>query len=457
MRSRPRAASLLVTCLVASVAAACAEPVAPSPLTTLRRPRSVLLVSLDSVRADRLGAYGYARHPTSPFLDAFAAQEILFERAIVQVPRSAPSHMSLMTGLHPHHHGVVDGARLAPGVATLASLLKERGYVTQGFAGGGALQAEQGFARGFDGYEDQRVGGKEVFARAKRWLRASGGEPFFLFLQTDEVAARGAGPCYTSPERHAGRFSRGIDTALRADSPEDFERLWSARRDQLTDGDRDYVRATYAEGVQRADALVADLFDFLERRGMLADLLVVVWSDRGVGLFDHGSWSSDELYDHTLRVPLLMKLPGWEAGGRRVRSVVSAIDVLPTILQLVGGPVPPRLDGASLLALLEAEDPARVAFSARTEDGARAFSLRTRDAHFVWDDVERRGSWFDLRADPAEQHDRFGQDPAAEAAKSRLDAWMEAWAAARAGGAAGTGPADADALDDLRALGYVDD
>lgn len=456
MRCRRRLAPLLAVASVAASGIGCGGAPEPSPLSSLRRPASIVLISLDTLRADMLGAYGYRDHPTSPFLDSFAAANILFENAIVQEPRTLTSHMSLMTGLHPHHHRVEDELPLEEGVPTLARLLKERGYKTQGFADGGYLKAKWGFDRGFDGYTDERVGGEEIFAQGKRWLRANGGEPFFLFLHTYEIHSEGEGPYYPSPEPWAGMFSDRIDSVLRAGSMEEFGRLWEQHQGSLEPRDHAYVKATYAEGIRHADALVADFIGFLERRGMLEDILVIVWSDHGEGLFDHDGWSHGQLYDHTLRVPLLMKLPGWNAGGQRVRSVVSSIDIAPTILQLVGGPVPPRMDGSSLLSVLEAEQEDRVAFSVRTKQGTRRFSVRALDTHFFWDDEEQQGYYFDLDEDAREQRNLFGEDPDAGALRPRLKAWMGDWTMAREQQGGETHTLDEDTLEELRALGYVE-
>ena len=446
----------LLACAALLPLGGCGEGSVPSPLATLRRPKAIVLISLDTLRADMLGAYGYRRYPTSPFLDSFAEENILFENAIVQEPRTLTSHMSLMTGLYPHHHAVVDETVLEEDVPTLASLLRERGFRTQGFADGGYLDAKWGFDRGFDGYADERVGGEEIFAQAKRWLRAHGGEPFFLFLHTYEIHSEGIGPYYPSPPPYAGMFSGDMESVLRASSMEEFGERWEAHADDLTDADHEYVKATYAEGIRHTDAIVADFFEFLERRNMIDDVLVVIWSDHGEGLFDHGGWSHGQLYDHTLRVPLFLRLPGWEAGSLRVKSVVSSIDIAPTILQLVGGPVPPRMDGVSLLPLLQQEEEGRSAFSVRTKGDMRRFSLRAREKHYLWDDESREGLYFDLRSDREERKNLIEVDPDAGSLRPRLEAWIEVWSQAREGRGTETRALDDETLEELRALGYVE-
>jgi len=432
------------------------SPESPARPVPLERPRSVLLISLDTLRADMLGAYGYARYPTSPFLDSFAAENILFENAIVQEPRTLTSHMSLLTGLYPHNHGVVDETRLGAEVPTLAELMKERGYRTQAFVDGGYLQARWGFEKGFDGYRDKRVGGEKIFERGRQWLQRNGDEPFFLFLHTYEIHCEGHWPYYASPPPFAGMFSEGLESPLRAETEEEFGERWTEHGESLDEDDYAYLKATYAEGIRHVDQLVSDFFDFLEERGLLEGLLVVIWSDHGEGLFDHGRWSHGELYDHTLRVPLLVRLPGWEGGPIRVRSTVSSIDIAPTILQLVGGPAPPPMDGTSLLGLLQEEEGERLAFSVRAKKDARLFSVRSSTAHFIWDDNDEAGYFFDLQADPFERENLFGQRGEAGGLRPRLNDWMEEWGSSLEGPERETQDLDDDTLRDLRALGYVE-
>ncbi len=275
-------------------------------------PPNLLLVSIDTLRADRVGCYGYAGGET-PALDGLARDGLLFEDATVHAPQTRPSHASMLTGLYPFAHGVRDNFSppLKGDVPTLAGLLKARGYDTAAFIGGFPLAASSGLNRGFDVYDDALGGGgaagalmaersaAEVVDRARRWL---GGRrrPFFAFVHLYDPHAP-----YEPPRPFAARY---------AGRPYDGE-------------------------VASADAQVGRLLAFLEERGLRGRTLVVATSDHGEGLGDHGE---DEhlvyVYDSTLRVPLLVSWPGTLPGGRRVAGQFRGVDLMPTLLELMGVP-----------------------------------------------------------------------------------------------------------------------
>ena len=168
---------------------------------------SIILISIDTLRADMLGTYGYDEFPTSPVMDAFAAANILFENAFVMEPRTLTSHMSLLTGLYPQHHGVQDETPLPEGIETLPMLLKELGYTTQAFVDDGWLEARWGFDRGFDGYmDDGKRGLKKNVQSAIEWLELHDNSPFFLFLHTYDVHSSGPFPRYVARRRSSLNF-----------------------------------------------------------------------------------------------------------------------------------------------------------------------------------------------------------------------------------------------------------
>ena len=162
------------------------------------------------------------------------------------------------------------------------------------------------------------------------------------------------------------------------------------------------MRATYAEAVHFADEQLGTLFDLLRRRGLWERSLVVVWSDHGEGLQDHESWLHNELFEHTIRVPFILRMPGLEP--QRIAPTVSAIDVAPTLLDLAGAAVPASMDGRSLLPLLAGEARTGPVFS---EAGRRLYSLRAGAHHLIWDAERKRYAFFDLDADPHETRDFY--------------------------------------------------
>ncbi len=282
----------------------------------------IVLISIDTLRSDRLPAYGYDGVET-PAVDRLAAEGVLFERAYTHVNVTLPSHVSVFTGLLPPEHGVRDNAgyRLDEAIPTLAAELAKAGYATGGFVSSYVLRAGTGVARGFDVYDDEvgfetgrQLGrlqrpGTETLAAASEWLGGVAGSPFFLFLHLYEPHAP-----YAPPPPFAGRY------------------------DDRYDGE-----------VAAADAVVAGLIGRLEELGVYDEALVVLLSDHGEGLMDHGEMDHLILiYRETIQVPLIVKLPGGERGGERVATGAQLSDVAPTVYSLAGLAAPDGLAGLNL-------------------------------------------------------------------------------------------------------------
>lgn len=419
-------------------------------------PEAIVLISLDTLRADYLNVYGYDRFESSPFLDRFASRNVLFENCIVVEPWTLTSHMSLLTGLLPTTHAVYAHGTLPDGIETLASLLRDRGYSTQGFVDGGYLSPRWGFDRGFDGYESVRQRGLgELIPRARSWIEAHRKQRFFLFLHTYDVHSKGPRPDYRSPPPWRGRFSSRFDSALKDTSPKVFGERFDERYEQLSETDREYLRATYAEGVRFVDEQLRGFFGFLERTVSYPDLLAIVWSDHGEGLYDHDAWGHAEVYDHTIHVPLIMKIPGLGVHGTRIRSVVSGIDIAPTILELAGVPIPESLEGRSMLPLLDDDRADVEVVTILTKP--RRFSIRTARYQYVYDPDTQLARLFDLQDDPQERIDLHPAAlPLEKQLRERLSRWIRDHPMPRAPGVRRESP-DLDSAEQLRELGYVDD
>ena len=418
-------------------------------------PRGVILISLDTLRADYLNLYGYERFETSPFLDRFAEEALVFDHCVVSEPHTLISHMSLLTGLHPQNHRVDRSTALGENITTLASQLRDRGYATAAFADGGYLIPRYGFDRGFDVYEGRkRRGLARILEEARDWLRRYRDFPFFLFLQTYDVHSRGAAPRYRAPAPFEGMFSDGSSSPL-ADPARPFPSVFAANRDRLSEEDRAYIRATYAEGVRSVDAQLQEFSSFLAEEGLYEDSLIVVWSDHGEGLGHHEDWLHSELYDGTIRCALLMKIPGVD-GGRRIGSVVSSVDIAPTLLELVGAARPAGLDGVSFAARLSRDESSGEGFT--RVGGGRGFSIRTPTHHLLWDRAADRYELYDLEADPGESRNLSPSDGTIEVDLRRRLHGFAAQHDAQLGRAPKGPPAglDAEAEEQLRELGYLE-
>jgi len=454
-RRKPAFGSLLglLSCLVLVGALGCE----PQP-TTKWTSEVIILISIDTLRADYLGAYGYTDYPSSPFLDEFASENILFENSIVVEPRTLTSHMSLMTGLYPHHHQVQEKTVLPDGIPTLASLLQEHGYLTQAYTDGGYMNKRWGIDRGFSGFAVREHGGfQKTLPEAMKWIAEHDTEKLFLFLHTYDVHNAGFQPRYDSSPRYAGLFSKGIASSLNTTDDREFFDRFTAKQGALTDVDRRYIRATYAEGVRLVDDALRRFFAFLKRKGLYDRSIIIVWSDHGEGLYDHENWSHGEVFEHTIRVPLLVKIPGFEREGVRIRSVVSGIDLAPTILELANVPIPSTMDGDSLLPLLENDTQAGEAFSVRAKHGTRLFSIRTERYHYIRNEETDEIFFFDIKTDPKELKNLSPsgtpeERDLAERITRRIREHDDAWSRVRP---IDERPHDSDLEEKLKALGYV--
>jgi len=386
----------------------------------------IVVISIDTLRADRLPAYGY-KHVATPVIDAFAAEGVLFESAWAHSPQTLPSHASIFTGRLPFEHGIRDnlGFTLKAGEGTLAEVLKRQGYATGGFASAYVLRAETGIGRGFDTWDarlpvsspEVAIGevqrdGADTVAAATAWLSARTSPQFFLFLHLYEPH---------TPYEPPARF----------------------RQYQPYDGEIAYD-----------DELVGRLFATLKEKGLYDPALVILLSDHGEGLGDHGEQEHGLfLYRETTQVPLIVKLPGQRESGRRVGAPVQHIDLVPTVLDMVGAAGPAGLRGRSLVPLLSG--------GAIAEQGIYAEALYAR-FHFAWSELySLTDSRFRLIRAPRDelydtQQDAGERTNVAAARESTRIAMRQALEKLMAGAKIDEpGQATAEDRERLKALGYV--
>jgi arylsulfatase A-like enzyme len=452
MRGRDVSWSALWSVGLAALGVVAAWRVSSPPAPETPRPSGILLVSIDTLRPDRLSTYGHERL-TSPNLDRFAQDAIRFDAAFTHAPSTLPAHASLFTSLLPQHHGASFARRtpLAPGIPTLTESLSRSGYRTLALCGGGQLDPEFGLDRGFDAYDS--VIGHETFdrvvARALRWLdRREDDTPFFWFLHTYEVHhPYTPSPGLVAEVAPAARRPSHLPAAI---SVRLLRRINSGSID-LQPGDARYIRATYDAEIRSMDRALGRLLQGLRIRGLYDDLLIVFTSDHGEEFGEHGSmgWHSHTLYDELLRVPLLIKAPGNRAGGRVVDEQVRLLDVAPTILELAGVPIPASFSGLSLA-------PAFAGDSLRSQpvvawlDNDHAEITALRGPRWKLYD----GRLFDLREDPAETRRLEASHPDLQAAmERRLERRIGRRAQPR--NASDEVALDPDAERRLEALGYL--
>ncbi len=463
MSARPRhAAHLLVLLLGAGVLAGCGRD-APSDGPA----RRIVLVSIDTLRADHLSCYGYPRE-TSPRLDALAEESFVFTRARAHSNSTAPSHMSLFTGVLPLVHDVWNGGdtALSPDLPTLAERLSDAGYRTAAFADGGMVAERFGFARGFDTFDSRYERFPRKLDRVEEWLDATDDAPAFLFVHTygvhaPYVPARGH-DVFTDPGYTGELRARVMALASRLDAPDGdlgaVRTLFWEGRESFDEADREYLVGLYDGCIRSVDAGVGRLLDMVDARGLLDDAWVIVTSDHGEAFLEHGSWSHRELYEEELHVPLLVRPPGGLAGGRRVDAPVGLVDLAATLLALGGVDADDVVQGRALLPAGSFEPRPLHAVAEQYRgyqtlvDGAWKLHVGEADA---------RWQLYDLSADPREERNLLGTGEEADAVRAALErevATVRAAAAAlreRLGGAIEAAAPTDDELEVLRALGYV--
>ena len=407
-----------------------------SVLSRRAKPKNLLLVSLDTVRADHLGCYHDAAAQT-PAIDALAASGLRFEQAATVVPLTLPAHASLMTGTFPGWHGVRDngGFYLDDDQRTLAEVLRDNGFRTGGFVGAFVLDRRWGIAQGFDRYVDdfdldrfesasgmdmiQRPG-SEVVDRALEWLRSERSRRFFAWVHL-------------------------YDAHTPYDAPEPFRSRFPPTRD-----------GAYAAEIASADAQVGRLIASLRADGRLDDTLVIIVADHGEMLGEHGELTHGFfIYEAATHIPLIVSGPGVPAGV--VSDQVRIVDVMPTALSLLGIAIPKQAQGTDLMPLARGQHLGLVAHS-------ESWYPRY---HYGWSELRSiqdgrfklihapRPELYDLATDSREERDRSTTELA-----SRLGVFTSALTEfesriARAGAPQGPRPIDSETEERLAALGYV--
>lgn len=451
---------------------------------------NVILVSLDAVRADHLGCYGYDRK-TSPAIDALAAQGAVFERAVSPSSWTLPVHMSIFTSLYPSFHGVDrSGIRwnvsLPKTEKTMAEYLHDSGYATGAMMSSPFLIAKWGFGRGFDLYRQYPTDAKAQSDRAALWLQWHGHQVdsglapnhFFLFLHFMDAHI----PYKVPPELRKKFPVRTIsgDAQPPAGKAADGKAPASPcvpQRAPRFAVELDEARAQYDAEINYIDTHLGRLLKALEDLGWSESTIIVLAADHGEEFGDHGGTKHKEtLYEEVLRVPLILRWPGSIAGGQRIGTPVTLLDVLPTVLEATGQKAPDGLQGISLLPFLSrpgggaplAVPQARELFAELGPLGLewempfhRKAVIRG-DQKLVVTYAKEGGvtkELYDLSADPRERCNVYAErraEPRIQRMEERLDQFIRQGVEYRAANASEEGfEASQELLEQLRSLGYI--
>jgi choline-sulfatase len=404
---------------------------------------NIILITLDTTRADRMGFLGSKRGLT-PSLDALAKQSVVFSRAYVQVPLTTPSHAVLLTGTYPQFNHLDDLAQpLRPELPYLPDLLHQHGYHTAAFVGSIVLDPETkaapGFDRGFDVYDadfhnpqpgedryqslERRA--EDVANHAMGWLSRHSQGPFFIWLHFYD-----AHDPYDPPEPFKARY---------ASEPYDGE-------------------------IAYTDSIVGSVMEVLQRHGLYQNTVIAVAADHGEAFGEHGEkYHGIFLYDETIHVPLLVKLPSEKFAGKRVDARVALADVAPSLLQIARIAIPSAMQGQSLLPLMSTQKPA---IGKESEPSDRAIYSETDYAHraFGWSELRswRAQKYLYVQAPKRELYDQSSDPEAlknlalnATAVADTLDGQLTAFRKRTSGAAAEQSTLEPGQVESLRALGYL--
>jgi len=315
---------------------------------------NVLLISIDTLRADHLGYNGYYRD-TSPFLDGLARTGVSFQEAISSSPWTLPSHTSLLTGLYPKNHGVKDeNTHIPPGIILLAEYFRANGFSTEGIVNSVYLSERYGFGKGFDNfrYIPENYGAEFVIEAALSYLQTKKKNRFFLFLHFYDLHSDySPGPDY----KNLFNVNKGGRV------PATTAALQGFRKGQIkiTSSDMEYIVGLYDAEIRELSDKLEIFFNKLKTLNVLENTLVIITSDHGEEFLDHGGvLHGRTLYDELIRVPLIFWGPGIPA-GTTVREQVELIDIMPTLLELNGFSLKTELDGQSFAGLLNGRGESR--------------------------------------------------------------------------------------------------
>jgi choline-sulfatase len=418
---------------------------APSPSA---KPPNIILITLDTTRADRMGFLGSKRGLT-PNLDALAKQSVVFTRAYAQIPLTTPSHAVMLTGTYPqfnHLDGLVQPLR--EDLPYLPNLLHQHGYHTAAFVGSMVLDpatnAAPGFDRGFDVYDadfhnpqpgedryqslERRA--EDVANRAMGWLSHHQQTPFFIWLHF-----------YDAHEPY--------------DPPEPFK--------------TQYASEPYDGEIAYTDSVLGSVFDVLQRHGLFQNTAIAIAADHGEAFGEHGErWHGMFLYDETIHVPLLLKLPGERFAGQRVAARVALADVAPSLLQTASVPIPAAMQGQSLFPLVDTSRPGvgKQNSNSGRKPPDRAIYSETNYAHrvFGWSELRswRVEKYLYVQAPKKELYDQSSDPDAlknlaatAKAVADTLDGQLSDFRKRTSGAPVEQAELDPITEEKLRALGYL--
>jgi len=446
------------------------------------KPLNILLITLDTLRADHLGCYGNSQIKT-PHIDRLAKEGVRFTGAVCQAPLTGPSHDSILTGLYPHTHGVrINGYPLPESSATAAEILKANGYKTAGFVSVNFLGGDvSGLGRGFDAFDWPKQVEQPAEAateKAVAWLDKNGKEKFFVWVHYYDPHSD-----YSPPYPYNVMYDPSYSG--QATGSTQFLDKVNSGEIKLDERDREHIAALYRGEISYVDGSVGRLIERLKETGVYKDTLIIVTADHGEALGEHEGYygHSLQLYDPSIMVPLIFVNRAVLPANRRIDTQVESIDILPTVLDIAGIKAPDGMEGQTLVPLMETKKRPEAyrekAFSetqnmrwgglilkdnlAETEKihemvkGGKEISrcIRTPRWKFILspESASRVDELYGMKDDPKEKINLIYDDmDTADKLAEDLKSWMSGEDKSEAGG---SGPMDEKTLETLKSLGYI--
>lgn len=442
-------AGLAILCL-----GGCAAPAS----SKVGPPKGILVLLVDCLRADHLAAGGSSLGAT-PNLDRLASQAVVFDRASAVASWTRPSVPSIWTGLYPSEHGLTDlieggkgvrGGVLSEDAVTVAEAMQAAGYRTAMIGNQFQLSPRFGMAQGFDLYQNNVKSAHGMRENFVGWLDEAPEKPFFAYLHYLEIHWP-----YWQKASTRGRYGSDAITSHLDGNLDELRAGVDSGAIVLDDADRKEIAARYAEALAALDGEIGRLFDDLEKRGLLDETLVVVLADHGEELgerggIEHGHTLKEEL----LHVPYIWRLPkSWRGSGlRHEKAMVETRTLAPTLMALVGQPIPPAVSAPSLLPWLAGPRPAEPPYRILAAESNGMFEVRNERFKLLAQPAKKSFELFDLEADPGERRDVAAEHPAEfEALRSAFRAWHADLHPL----AMSSTQLDAETEEGLRSLGYI--
>lgn len=372
-----------------------------------RRKPNIILLVIDSLRADHLGCYGYARN-TSPHIDKLAQEGIVFSNAFSQAGYTTASIPSILTSKFPLSHGVwlPEKHKLSEDEITLAEVLKSNGYITVAFTGGACTSHIYGFGQGFDLYKEIEWGDiKEINKLVFNWLEQNQNneKPFFLFLH-----------CYTVhepfnlPEPFASIYASNYQGQFKDVKLDNvlFEKIHKKSLDYNSE-DIDYIISQYDSGIRYYDENIGELLKKIEALKLTSNTIIILTSDHGQDFMEHGTISHRDIYDVGIHVPLIVRAPYLLPNNKKIDTLVRSIDIFPTILDMLALLEKNNLaiEGNSLLPVMLGQDIGKEhpVYSLGADSNNRGrISLRTRNWKLIVTRNQNECELYNLKNDPGE-------------------------------------------------------